>query len=307
MDIKELEWLEIFLWYKCTVRCSFCYQKNLRNKFLTNINKKNVLSLIDDWYLNWKKFIIFSWWEPTLDKNLAFYIEYAKNIWYKYIRVHTNWFGFSDYDYLYDLYKKWLNWITISVHWYWIIHDNISKVKWSFNIIVKALINFERLKKIDSSFIIDTNTVICKENYKNIYKLIYLLCKFSITRGQIVLSYSLDLFDREEKKKIIPEYSFIIKYILKALDVSIYFDKKFVLENFPFCVVNKNYWNKILSNIKINKSSITLNEWNIWNTNLTWVMKTKKCNDCKIKDICRWLPKDYYEIYWDNCLKTIYD
>lgn len=306
-DIKDLDWLEIFLWYKCNVSCSFCYQKDLRYNYKNNISYSDVIRLLDDWFILWKRFVIFSWWEPTLDSNLPNYIEYSKKKWYTHIRVHTNWFMFKSMDYLKNLYDKWLNWVTISVHWYKQFHDNITNVNWSFDIIVKALINFEKLKKIDNSFIFDINTVICTSNYKIIPKLVYFLCKFNFTRSQLVLSYSLDLFKKWEKLNIIPTYHQIIPFLIDSLEISFLFKKKVVLENIPFCVIDSNYWDQILTNIKINKSSITIKEWDIWNTDLTWMLNIKKCNDCSMKYNCRWLPKDYYEIYWDSFIKPIYD
>ncbi len=306
-DIKDLEWLEIFLWYRCNLKCKFCYQKNLRLQYLENLKKEEVLALLYDWIKKWNKFIIFSWWEPTLDKNLWYYIEYSKKLWFEHIRVHTNWFWFRDYEYLKDLYNKWLTWVTISIHGYSDLHDKITQVKWNFETIKKALKNFELLKKIDNNFVFDTNTVISKENYKNIPKLIKFLSNFSVTRWQIVLAYSLDMFTKDEKKSILPKYEEIVQYLEKCIKLAIVNRKKFVLENIPFCVTNKKYWQYIIANIKINKHSITIKEWNIWNTNLAWMYNSNKCKKCIMWSICRWLPKDYYELYWDNCIKTIYD
>lgn len=306
-DIKDLDWLEIFLWYKCSIKCNFCYQKNLRIKYKKNLEKQEVLKLLEDWFNEWKKFIIFSWWEPTLDNNLGYYIDYSKNLWFEHIRVHTNWYWFREFSYLNDLYNRWLTWVTISVHWYEESYEKITWVKWSFEIIKKALKNFEILKKIDNDFIFDTNTVVSKDNYKDIAKLILFLCNFSLTRWQIVLAYSLDLFEKKEKLKIIPEYKDILQYLEKCLKISYVYKKKFVLENIPFCVIDKKYWQQIINNIKINKESFTINEWNLWNTNLTWMMTSDKCKDCTKNKICRGLPKDYNEIYWDSCINPIYD
>ncbi len=305
-DIKNLDWLEIFLGYKCNVKCNFCYQKNLRIFYKENIKKSDVINLLDNWYKSWKRFVIFSWWEPTLDKNLEYYIKYSNTIWFKHIRVHTNGFMFNSYDYTLNLYKAWLTWVTISIHWYKEKHDQIVWVNGSFNIIINALKNFQKIKVNDNSFVYDTNTVVTKDNYKNLPKLINFLSFFNLTRWQIVLSYSLDLFNIKEKKNIIPRYEKILPYLKKSLNISIVKNKRFVLENVPFCVIDKRYWWKIISNIKINKSSITIKEWNIWNTNLTWMVSSLKCKSCYFVDKCRWIPKDYYEAYWDNCLTPIY-
>lgn len=307
MDIKEQEWLEIFLWYICNIKCSFCYQKDLRRRFSKNIEKIEVERLLKEGIEKEKKFVIFSGGEPTLDKNLWFYIGLAKDLGYEHIRVHTNGWWFRDFWYLKDLYKKWLTWVTLSVHWYGKIQDLISWVKWNFNYILQSLINFEKIKREDRNFIIDTNTVICKLNYKNIPTLVKFLRYFSITRWQIVLAYSLWLFSNFEKTKIVPTYEEIIPFLKESINIAQENKKKFVLENIPYCVVEKDYWFAISENIKIQKESILVDKWNVWNTNTNWMQNSKKCEKCSMSSKCRWLPIDYFKVHWDNILKTIYD
>ncbi len=304
-DIKDLEGLEIFLGYACNVKCNFCYQKNLRYKYSKNIPYKEVISLMERGRKNNKKFIIFSWWEPTLDKYLPLYISHAKDIWFQHIRVHTNGFGFRKFSYLLDLYNRGMSWVTISVHWYKEVHDIITQSSWSFQRIHQALNNFHVLKQQDHSFIFDTNTVVCKQNYKHLNKLIVYLSQYEVTRWQIVLSYSLDLFNTADKKNIIPKYVEVIPYLESLVEISRKFKKKFVLENIPFCVTKKAYWESIINNIKIRKDSITIKEWNIWNTNITWMQYWDKCNNCSVKNSCRGIPKDYHEIYGDSFVNPI--
>jgi hypothetical protein len=106
------------------------------------------------------------------------------------------------------------------------------------------LINFEKLKNKDNNFIFDINTVICKNNVGNLLMLFnYLFInKFNFTRSQIVLSYSLDLFTLKEKIKIIPEYKSFISEIEKILILSHHFSRKVVIENIPFCMIEKRLW-----------------------------------------------------------------
>lgn len=306
-DIKNLKWLEIFLWYTCNLKCFFCYQKNLRKEYTKNIEKKEIIKLLEDWYNNWKRFIIFSWWEPTLDINLSYYIEYSKKLWFIHIRVHTNWFWFINFDYLKDLYNKWLSWVTISIHWYNNIHDNITWKLWSFDIIKKALINFEALKKINNNFIFDINTVVCTFNYQSLTSIIAFLSKFNFTRLQLVIAYSLWNFSIKEKKEIIPEYQVVIPYIIKSLILWNYYNKKIVIENIPFCLINRKYWKNILDRIFIIRDSITVNEK--YDEFLDDFNKTKldECADCKLNNICKGITKDYKDVYENFTLKPIYE
>ena len=117
-DIKELDWLEIFLGYKCNYKCLFCFENKLRFHEKTNI-VEDTMKLITDWYNLWKKFIIFSWGEPTLYKDLYLYVTFSKKIWYEKILIHTNWTQTCNFDYLLKLHKSRLTGIIFSYHWYW--------------------------------------------------------------------------------------------------------------------------------------------------------------------------------------------
>ncbi len=303
-DIKSMDWIEIFLWYSCNIKCSFCYQWKLRLKFPENLDKEQVLCLLDKWIKEWKEFIIFSWWEPTLDNNLWFYISYAKKLWYKHIRVHTNWFKFKDYWYLSELFINGLTWVTISIHWYWYIQDNVSKVKGSFDNIIKALINFEKLKKNNSLFIIDTNTVICKENYKYLIFLFKFLHKFSISRRMLVYPYDLLIYNTIEKYNIMPEYKYYIKFINEIL---LFHEnnwvKDFVLETLPYCIIDKKYHHFIEKNYKTSKTTFFID----WEKDqklqyIQWKLKFDFCNKCSLNKKCFWFSSDYIKLFWHKHL-----
>lgn len=298
-DIKTLEWLEIFLWYKCNIYCKFCYQKDLRLYYKNNLSKDKVINLLNEWYNNWKRFVIFSWWEPTLDKNLEYYIEYSKKIWFIHIRVHTNWFWFKNYSYLLNLYNKWLNWVTISVHWYKGIHDRIVWLEWNFDIIFKALINFEKLKQIDNNFVFDTNTVICKDNIKTLVILFKFLLKFSISRRMLVYPYNIES-DKNELIRILPNNDLYIKYIENISELCYISNiKDFVIETIPYCLINKKYWLYIEKNYKTNKNTYFIDwekekniQYNIWK------IKFEECSNCIKNNICYWFSRDYFSVYW---------
>lgn len=307
-DIKDLDWIEIFLSLKCNISCSFCFQTKERKNFINkSFSIEEVKKILLDWVKLSKKFVIFSGGEPTLDKNLPEYIKLAKSLWYEHIRVHTNWFMFKDYDYLKRLYDYWLTWVVISIHWYDEVHDKITNVPGSFNIVKKALLNFEKLKKSDWKFIFDINTVISKDNYHILPKLSLFFCLFNVTRVQIIAQYSMYSFSDDELKKLIPEYSDFVPYLTKALKISNIFNKKIVIDNIPFCVINEKYWPKIITNIKINKDAFTIDSiWNDWNNDAKRMYKSIDCKNCKFYNICNWIPKDYYKIYWDKDIKPIF-
>ena len=285
-----LNWLEIFLWYPCNQKCLFCFQKDLRkekNKFL---DYDYVISLIDNWFLEWKRSIIFSWWESTMDINLINYISYCKKKWFLDIRVHSNWIYFSNKENLYKYYNSWMTGIIISIHWYWKIHDYLVKLDWAFDLLKKTFLNLSDLKKKDNNFVIDTNTVLTKYNYKNIYVLAKFLSYFPITRIQIVQLYSLYLFNFNEKKSLYISYENFSSEIEKIINCS----SNITFENFPLCKVDNIYWDYIIKRQKYDNEAY----WNMWEwfdesdcIYLDW------CDKCKYKNLCTGIPKNYLEVF----------
>lgn len=206
-----LKGIEVFLWYGCNAKCRFCFQKDLRLKETKFIKYDDVIKFIDIWISQWKNSIIFSWWEPSLDKNLINYIDYCKKNNFTDIRVHSNWINFSDKSILEKYVEAWVNWVVISVHWYWKIHDYLVWYKWAFERLKSTFVNLAKLKYDNPEFVIDTNTVLNRYNYNSLDILFRFLGKFPITRSQIVQLYSLYLFSLEEKKN----YIFLMKSLLQ--------------------------------------------------------------------------------------------
>ena len=285
-----LNWIEIFLWYSCEQKCKFCFQKDLRYENPNFLSYDKVIEIIKKWIIDKKKSIVFSWWESTLDKNLIKYIKYCKQNWFIDIRVHTNWLSFSNYDKLKQYYDSWMTWVIVSIHGYWIIHDKLVKYEWAFENLKNTFLNLSKIKKINNKFVIDTNTVLTKFNYKSLHVLSKFLSYFPITRSQIVQLYSLYLFDIKEKKDLYVSYDMFRPYIWKILK----YNNVITFENFPLCKIEENYWDSILKRQKYDNEAY----WNMWE----WFEESDctyldSCKNCLSFYECTWIPKDYLKIY----------
>lgn len=285
-----LNWIEIFLWYSCNLKCNFCFQKDLRLKDSKFVSYDYVIDVINKWSLEWKTSVIFSGWESTLDPNLIKYIEYCKKKWFFDIRVHTNWLKFSDKEKLNSYISSWMTGVIISIHWYWKIHDYLVWCDGSFDKITKTLLNLTEVKKHNSKFVIDTNTVLNKFNYNNLYVLFKFLSHFPITRSQIVQLYSLYLFSLKEKQNLYISYDNFSKELWKIINTN----KNITLENFPFCKIDKKYWDLISKRQKYNNEAF----WNMWEwfeeSDCTYL---NECSWCYYKKQCTWIPKDYLSVF----------
>ncbi len=305
-DIKNLEGVEIFLWYKCNYKCTFCFENKIRGLEKWYL-ERDIYFLIKEWYKNWKRFILFSWWEPTLDINLVKYIKYSKKIGYIKILIHTNWTKTSDFFYLKELFNNGLNWIILSFHWFWEISNLVTKNNKSFYYLNKSLINVSKIRRINNSFTIDTNTVINKINYKNLLILFKYFSKFPIIRRMITFPYSMFNFTDLELNRIFPNIELLVVEINKILDYCI---KKnindVVVEAIPYCFFEKKYWRFIEKNFRSSKKvyipednnlKILKNYHDIDLQHYTWwKIKFKDCKKCVKNDICLGISEDYLKV-----------
>ena len=285
------KWVEIFLWYSCHLKCSFCFQKDLRKKEPSFISKEIVEKIIIDWSNDNSTFLVFSWWEATLDKNLIYYIALAKEKGYIDIRVHTNGLTFASENILKQYIEAGMTGVVISIHWYGAIHDALVWLDGAFNKVKKTLINLYQIKKEYPDFVIDTNTAIAPLNKNNLAILFKFLSYFPITRSQIVQLYSLYLFSHDEKKSLYVPYKDFENELWKILKIS---NINVTLENFPFCKVDEEYWSHIEKRQKYNNDAYG-NMWE-WLEESSTIM-LRNCSICRKKEICSGVPKDYIEIY----------
>lgn len=301
IDFKETTWIEISLLYKCNVKCEFCHLGDLKWIFKKQLTIDEVLKMIDEWYEHWHRSVIFTWGEPTLDFNLAYYIQYAKLKWYLFIRVHSNWFRFQNLSYLKDLYNKWLNGITLSIHWYKEIHDWVTKTKDSFNVLLKSLINIEKIKLLDKNFVVDTKTVICRKNYTTLILLMNFLLKFNITRRMFVYTFDTNLYwNFDNLNKIIVPYNTLKPYLNNLLD---YCERNniidFVLDSVPYCFVDSKYWHFLEDNYFTDKQFHLLDYYSAFESTYDdWKIKYKECLYCSKNNVCTWFSEDNNLLYW---------
>ena len=284
--------LEIFLWYACNLKCKFCFQKDLRFESPKNLDTNQVMTLLRGGYENGKKFVVFSWGEPTLDANLINYVNYAQELWYEDIRIHTNGLSFADIKILQKYVKAGMTGVVISIHGYGDIHDILVKSPGAFEKVKQTLCNLVELNKNRTSqIVVDTNTVLNKYNYRNLYPLCKFFSYFPITRSQIVQLYSLYLFDEKEKRELYVTYDALREHLDSIFSIPWI---NISLENFPLCKVDSQHWDYVLKRKRYNNDAVG----QTWE----WLEESScrflpSCEGCKYKDECVWIPKDYLAIF----------
>ena len=289
---------DIKVWFACNNHCLFCVQWNKREKYKQR-TVKEIKKITKDEYDNWCEWVVFTGWEPTVHTWLIECVEYAKNIWYKVIQIQSNGQNFSNMEYVKRLIDAWVTEFWPSIHWFYAeTHDILVHTKWAWEKVVRGLINLRQLNQL-----VIINSVITKQNYKEIPQLAELLVKLWVSQFQFAFVHILWSADTN-KNTIVPKKLEVIPYVKKALDI---WKKHWVIcmtEAIPFCLMKWYEWaiaeyNFMPETTVVDAEYRTENyadyRWNEWKA------KRDECNLCKKNNVCEWPWKEYPEMYgWDE-------
>ena len=163
----------------CNSDCVYCLEQSLRRK-KKFIKKQEIFDILS--WNNDRDVLSFYWWNPLMHPDLLEIISFAKSLGYKNISLLTNTIWISN-DFILDLQKVWLNWISFYFH---------SFLEEKHNLIIRSWISLkhllENIKIIINSWlkykcIIHVN----KQNIETLYKdVAYLFKKFKITNFEFI-------------------------------------------------------------------------------------------------------------------------
>lgn len=170
---KERYLFELLPGYVCNANCRFCSLEAGRGKIESQTNE--LLLSIYQAKKDGFKYLGIGGGEPTIRKDLAKLIAFAKKIGFEAVRIETNGIRLSYFDYCQDLVKAGLDFVKISVHGHKEeIHDYLTRVPGSFEKVLQAVDNLQKL-----GVRIEINTVINKKNYRYYHQFV----QFFVQRG----------------------------------------------------------------------------------------------------------------------------
>lgn len=292
---------DVKVWFACNNHCTFCVQWDKRYKFKPRSIQK-IEKILENEYESWAKSVVFTWWEPTIHPDLVKAVSYAREIWYIQIQIQSNWVTFSNIDYVKKLINAWVTEFSPSIHGFKKqTHDEQVKTPWAWEKVIKWLIN---LKKLNQMIVI--NSVITKQNYKEIPELAALLIKIWVTQFQFAFVHILWSANKN-KEEVVAKKTDIIPYVYKALDLAKQNNIPAFTEAIPYCLMQGYEW-AIAENImpetsvvdaEVRTESYADYRWN------EWKVKRKECSKCIKNEVCEWPWKEYPDMYWWDEFKPI--
>jgi MoaA/NifB/PqqE/SkfB family radical SAM enzyme len=211
-QITKRHWIHVG--NACNVKCKFCYyidSLTAKNNKTTEEIKKDVdflkskgLDRLD-----------FTGGEPTIRKDIVEVVRYSRERGFKQVGVITNGFKMADEKFSKELIDAGLNDALFSLHGHNVeVHDKLTQLTGSFERIVKAM----RIVKEQGIEQFRTNTVVNKENYKNLPEMAELLVELKPRIANFIL------FNPAEDARLYAQdmmvaYGEAAPYVKKAIDI----------------------------------------------------------------------------------------
>ncbi|MDD3302753.1 MAG: radical SAM protein [Candidatus Gracilibacteria bacterium] len=284
--------------FACNNICSFCVQGDKRSKYPPR-SLDEIKKILEDEFSAGSRGVVFTGGEPTIHKGLIESVNYAKNLGYKQIQIQSNGRNFENLEYVKDLIKAGVTEFGPSIHGFKKeTHDKLVGASGAWEQVVKGLINLKNLKQY-----VIINSVVTKDNYKEIPELASLLVKLGVNQFQFAFVHILGSADKN-KDVVVPKKTDVMPYIKKALDIGKNAGVVCMTEAIPFCLMQGYEWaiaeynfmpETTVVDAEYRTESYAYYRWNEGKS------KREDCKKCKKYSVCEGPWKEYPLIYgWDE-------
>jgi len=288
---------DVKVWFACNNHCTFCVQWDKRYKFKPR-EIEEIKEILRKEYLDGAKYVVFTWWEPTVHKDLTKVVAYAKELWFMQIQIQSNGTNFDKIDYVKELIDAGVTEFSPSIHGFnKETHDKQVATPWAWNRVIKWLINLRKLWQI-----VVINSVVTKDNYKEIPELAALLLKLKVTQFQFAFVHILWSADKN-KENVVPKKSDALPYIHKALDLAKANNIPAYTEAIPYCLMQWYEWaiaENMMPETTVHDAEYVIESYADYRWS-DWKSKREECKNCSKYRFCEGPWKEYPEMYgWDE-------
>lgn len=276
--------------WACNSKCIFCMDDWSLSSFITIDDITSKLSSAR----TYSDEVTFSSLEPTLHPHLNKIVEIAKSMWFVRIEIVTNGRKLNKYEYTESLIQSWINEFDISIHSYNSFkHDIIVWSKWAFIEGVNGLVNICKLSNL-YPIKKTVSVTVCKQNYKDIYKIVHFLEKFWL--DNIILNI---LQPRNaakiNKNQTYVEYSLMVNEFLKLQTLQETYKNIYINGLVPCLSIKLKDIIWYFNGAQINNKN---DDWDYFVEFNTFKEKRIDCNNCKYFALCDWVWESYIDKFW---------
>ena len=304
MRLRLIKKVAIYTGYSCNNRCRFCIDYNKRelpDKSTDQIEKEMLRARkAGNTYLE------LLGGETTIRKDIIHLIEFAREVGFEAINITTNGRMLSYQGFAKKLIQAGITSLAFSINGPNAeIHDYLSQVPGSFDQTIQGVKNVKKLG-FDN---ICGNTTIVKQNYKYLPQIGKLFLKLGIKRAEFIFVDPTFGGALNHFKKLVPRVSEIASFVDKCLNLGRKNQAEWFIRYIPLCYLTSH-----LDQISELHESATFRTQQLApdfqnpyyeESRKNNRAKTKRCQGCKLYNICEGIWKEYLKHYGDKELRPI--
>lgn len=220
--------LDLKVGFSCSNDCLFCVvadKRSLTDKMTFEIERE-----LSDSYDEGKREVVFTGGEVTIRKDVLHLVRYARRLGFREIQIQTNGRRFSCQDFTKKMQRAGMNTLAPSIHGSTArTHDGLTRSPGSWR---QTIIGIHHAKRIGLKIM--TNTVITKQNYRQLPQIGKLLTRLKVNQFQFAFVH---IMGNAEKfwRRVVPRLSNTVDYIKKGLDIGIRARIPVMVEAVPLC------------------------------------------------------------------------
>ncbi len=293
--------VDVKIGFSCNNRCIFCIQGDKRFKE-PDLPYEEIKRRLTKGRRDGANSVVFTGGEPTFrPKLLLNVVRDAKELGYDFIQIQSNGRMFSYLKYCQELIDAGANEFSPALHASLAnIHDKLTRAPGSWRQTVTGIENLRELEQY-----VMTNSVVVKDNFKDIPNLARLLVKLGVNQFQFAFIHINEIIASDEKliKEVVPKMSEAAPYIKEGVRVGIDSGVKVMTEAVPYCFM-QGYEKYIAENImpeahvfdgKLEIKDYTKYRWDKGKS------RGPDCKDCIYFGVCEGPWREYPEIFgWDE-------
>lgn len=289
----------------CNNACHFCSNPSNWN----NISFERGIELIDDFINRGYRWIIFTWWEPTLSPDLPKWITYTVEKWIEN-RMISNGMMCSSPDFMKRLWDSGLELVHFSVFsCHAKIHDFLTDTPWSWRKLMMSITN-----ALNNGIRVQINTVMNHYNQNHLDHTV----KFLVKHFPQIRHFVWNNLDPEMMRKTdtawstIPDYDAFSWPLRRAMGYLESTGRSFRAEKVPLCYIRWfEYASTETRKIVKDEERIVhfLDEREMIHETEWGHEKDEACKKCDLESICSWIYErkkyyDYVKVYPQNVSKV---
>lgn len=290
--------IDLKVGFACNNRCLFCVQGDKRERYKPR-TKEEIFAKLDEGRAGGARAVVFTGGEPTVHPDLVESVRYARAKGYDTVQIQSNGITFSDESYCEKLVDAGVTEFSPALHGFRPeTHDALVQTPGAWKKVTQGIRNLAKLRQR-----LISNTVITKQNYRELPQLASLLVKLGVGQYQFAFVHILGSAAKNAAS-VVPRVSEVMPYVKRGLDVGRAIPVPCMTEAVPFCLMKGYEW-AIAEHVFMPETAVFDAEYTIESyADYRWTegkAKRAECKSCSKNAVCEGPWKEYPELYgWDE-------